>query len=116
VATGIVMVPLLEHYAFAAVLITAVLLRSIFFVGLTSGNPLTAVLVLSFTLIPVAGVAEQALVSSLSVTLAIGIGVGVLVSAVSHSCSPIRRRRLRRLAPRPAFRRTKPHGSRCVRR
>ena len=88
VATGIVMVPLLEHYAFAAVLMTAVLLRSIFFVGLTSGNPLTAVLVLSFTLIPVAGVAEQALVGSLSVTLAIGIGVGVLVSAVSHSLFP----------------------------
>jgi len=88
VATGIVMVPLLEHYAFAAVLMTAVLLRSIFFVGLTTGNPLTAVLVLSFTLIPVAGVAEQALVSSLSVTLAIGIVLGVLVSAVSHSLFP----------------------------
>jgi Protein of unknown function (DUF2955) len=88
VATGIVMVPLLEHYAFAAVLMTAVVLHSIFFVGLTSGNPLTAILVLSFTLIPVAGVAEQALVGRLSLTLAVGVSVGVLVSAVSHSLFP----------------------------
>ncbi len=88
VAMGIVMVPLLEHYAFAAVLMTAVVLHSIFFVGLTSGNPLTAILVLSFALIPVAGVAEQALVGQLSVTLAVGVGVGVLVSAVSHSLFP----------------------------
>ena len=90
VATGIVMVPLLEHYAFAAVLMTAVVLHSIFFLGLTSGNPLTAILVLSFTLIPVAGVAEQALVGRLSVTLAVGVSVGVLVSAVSHSLFPDR--------------------------
>jgi Protein of unknown function (DUF2955) len=88
VATGIVMVPLLEHYAFAAVLMTAVVLHSIFFVGLTSGNPLTAILVMSFTLIPVAGVAEQALVGRLSLTLAVGVSVGVLVSAVSHSLFP----------------------------
>jgi hypothetical protein len=88
VATGIVMVPLLEHYAFAAVLMTAVVLHSIFFVGLTSGNPLTAILVLSFTLIPVTGVAEQALVGRLSVTLAVGVGIGVLVSAVSHALFP----------------------------
>jgi len=88
VATGIVMVPLLEHYAFAAVLMTAVVLHSIFFVSLTSGNPLTAILVLSFTLIPVAGVAEQALVGRLSVTLAVGVSVGVLVSDVSHSLFP----------------------------
>jgi Protein of unknown function (DUF2955) len=88
VAMGIVMVPLLEHYAFAAVLLTAVVLHSIFFLGLTSGNPMTAILVLSFTLIPVAGVAEQALVGRLSVTLAVGVSVGVLVSAVSHSLFP----------------------------
>ena len=88
VATGIVMVPLLEHYAFAAVLMTAVVLHSIFFLGLTSGNPMTAILVLSFTLIPVAGVAEQALVGRLSVTLAVGVSVGVLVRAVSHSLFP----------------------------
>ena len=45
-------------------------------------------LVLSFTLIPVAGVAEQALVGVLSVTLAVGVCVGALVSAVSHALFP----------------------------
>ena len=88
VAAGIVMVPLLEHYAFAAVLITAVLLHRIFFFGLTTGNPLTMVLVLSFTLIPVAGVAEQALVGQLSETIAVGVTVGVLASTVSHAFFP----------------------------
>ncbi len=87
VATGIVMVPLLELHAFAAVLMTAAVLYSIFFVGLTSGNPLTAILAMSFTLIPVA-VAEQVLVGRLSATLAVGVCVGVLVSAVSHSLFP----------------------------
>jgi len=90
VATGIVMVPLLEHYAFAAVLITAVVLHRIFFLGLTTGNPLTAVLVLSFTLIPVAGVAEQALVGQLSTTIAVGVTVGVLAGTVSHAFFPDR--------------------------
>ena len=88
VVTGLLMVPLLEHYALAAVLITAAVLHSIFYFGLTSGNPLTGVLVLSFTPIPVVGVVEQALVGQLSVTLATGIGVGVLVSAVSHALFP----------------------------
>ena len=104
VAAGIVMVPLLEHYAFAAVLLTAVVLYVIFYTGLVSGNPLTTVLVLSFTLIPVAGVAEQALVGVLSVTLAVGVSVGVLVSAVSHALfpdPPAPRRRSRRRSARP---------------
>jgi len=90
VAAGIVMVPLLEHYAFAALLLTAGVLYATFYTGLVSGNPLTPVLVLSFTVIPVAGVAEQALVGKLSVTLAAGIIVGVLVSAVSHALFPDR--------------------------
>ena len=65
----------------------------VFFGGLGRGNPLTMILVMSFTLIPVAGVAEQALVGTLSVTLAIGVLIGVLVSAVSTRCSRIRRHR-----------------------
>ena len=88
VAVGIAMVPLLEHYAFAGVLLTAVVLHRLFFAGLVGGNPLSNVLVLSFALIPVAGVAEQALVGELSVALAAGVGIGVLVSAVSHALFP----------------------------
>src|SRR5438128_7315645 len=88
VALGIVMVPLLEHYAVAGVLLTAVVLNRLFYTGLTGGNPLSTILVLSFSLIPVAGVAEQALVGTLGVTLATGVAIGVLVSAVSHLLFP----------------------------
>lgn len=88
VAAGVVMVPLLEHYAFAGVLLTAVLLYGIFLAGLLSGSPLTMILVIAFTLIPVAGVADQALIGMLSVTLAVGIAVGVLVASVSNALFP----------------------------
>jgi hypothetical protein len=88
VAAGVVMVPLLEHYALTGILLTATVLYGVFFLGLRSGNPLTIVLVISFTLIPVAGVADQALVSMLSLTLAVGILAGTLVSALSNAFFP----------------------------
>jgi hypothetical protein len=88
VAAGILMVPLLEHYAFAGVLLTAVLLFALFFIGQMRKQALTTVLVLAFTLIPIAGVAEQGLVSVLSVALSVGLFVGALVSAVSNALFP----------------------------
>ncbi len=59
VAAGVLMVPLLEHYAAAGVLLTAALLFVLFYLGLLRANPLTTVLVLAFTLIPVAGVRSR---------------------------------------------------------
>ena len=88
VAAGVLMVPLLEHYAVAGVLLTAVLLFALFFVGQLRKQPLTTVLVLGFTLIPIAGVSEQALVSLLSVALAVGVLVGAVVSAASNAVFP----------------------------
>lgn len=88
VAAGVVMVPVLENYALAGVLLTALVLYGVFFVGLIRGNPLTMVLVIAFALIPVAGVADQALVGMLSVTLAVGILTGTLVSALSNALFP----------------------------
>ncbi len=88
VAAGVVMVPLLENYALAGILLTATVLYGVFFVGLLKANPLTIVLVISFTLIPVAGVADQALVGMLGMTLAIGIVIGTLASAVSNAVFP----------------------------
>lgn len=82
-AAGVVMVPLLEHYALTALALTAVILFGLFFAGLVGGNPLTMVLVMSFTLMPVAGVFEQSLVGMLSVTLAVGVAIGTLVGVVS---------------------------------
>ena len=88
VAAGIMMVPVLENYALSGILLTAAVLYGVFFLGLRSGNPLTMVLVISFALIPVAGVADQALVGMLSVTLAVGILTGTLVSALSNAFFP----------------------------
>jgi hypothetical protein len=87
-AVGIAMVPLLEHYAFAGLVLTAVVLHRLFYNGLVGGNPLSPVLVLAFTAIPVAGIGEQALVPALSVTLGTGVVIGVLVNAVSHALFP----------------------------
>ena len=39
VAAGVLMVPLLEHYALAGVLLTAVVLFVLFFLGLTARQP-----------------------------------------------------------------------------
>ncbi len=86
--TGVLMVPLLENYALAAVLLTGAILYALFFFGIRTGNPLTMLLVVVFTLIPVAGVAEQALVTVISVTIAVGIAVGGLVGSLSHTFFP----------------------------
>jgi len=79
---------LLENYALAAVLLTGAILYALFFFGIRTGNPLTMLLVVVFTLIPVAGVAEQALVTVISVTIAVGIAVGGLVGSLSHTFFP----------------------------
>ena len=101
VAAGVLMVPLLEHYAGAAVLLTALMLYLLLYAGRIGGNPLTTILVLSFTLIPVAGVADQALVGALAVTLAIGVGVGTVVSAASNAFFPDNAARSAAAAGRP---------------
>ena len=88
VAAGVLMVPLLEHYAAAGLLLTAVVLFVLFYVGRLRANPLTTVLVLAFTLIPVAGVLEQALIAALSLTLAVGVLVGAVVGAASSAVFP----------------------------
>lgn len=88
VAAGVLMVPWLEHYAAAGVLLTAALLFMLFYAGRLRRNPLTSVLVLAFALVPVAGVAEQGLVGVLSATFAVGILVGALVAALSAAVFP----------------------------
>src|SRR5215471_8362007 len=88
VTSGVLMVPLLEHYAWSGILITGTVLYGIFFFGLVHANPLTMVLVISFALIPVVGVADQAIVGRLSTTLAVGILTGALVSGASNALFP----------------------------
>jgi hypothetical protein len=85
---GVLMVPLLENYALVGVVLTAVALYALFFAGARSANPLTIFLVIAFTFIPVAGVADQALATKISVVVGVGLGTGVLVSGVSHAFFP----------------------------
>ena len=85
---GILMVPLLEHYAVGGVVVTGALLYTVFFAGARSGSPLTIFLIIALTFVPVAGVAEQALAKTLGVTVGVGLGVGVLVSGFSHALFP----------------------------
>ena len=85
---GVLMVPVLENYALTGLLLTAIMLYAVFYMGLRTRQPVTMVLVMAFALIPVAGVAEQALVGMLERDLAVGVLVGALVKRVSHALFP----------------------------
>lgn len=85
---GVLMVPVLEHYAFTGLLLTGTILYAVFYVGQRRSHPLTTVLLLAFVLLPVVGVAEQAAIGALSLSLAVGILVGTLVNAISHALFP----------------------------
>ena len=85
---GVLMVPILENYALTGVLLTGALLYTVFFAGARRANPLTIILVIAITVIPVAGVAEQALATELSVAFGLGLGTGFLVNGVSHALFP----------------------------
>jgi len=91
---GVLMVPLLQHYAAAGLLLTAMLLYVLFVAGARSGNPLVSILVIALTFIPVAGVAEQDLVTTLSKAFGAGLAIGVLVGNFGQALFPD--------APRPA--------------
>jgi hypothetical protein len=87
-AAGALMVPLLENYALAGVLLTGAVLYGLFFWGLRSGNPLTTILLIAFLLIPVVGVADQAMIPMIIAPIAMGIGIGALVNGVSQAFFP----------------------------
>ena len=88
VAAGMLMVPLLEHYPLAGVLLTGAILHALFRRGGEPIKPGTMILAIAITAIPVAGVAEQALASQLAKSLALGIGTGILVSSLAHALFP----------------------------
>lgn len=87
-AAGVLMVPVLENYALTGVLLTAAVLYAVFYKGLRTANPVTMVLVMAFALIPVAGVADQAMVGMLSLTVATGVVVGGAVKSLSYALFP----------------------------
>jgi hypothetical protein len=87
-ALGMLMVPLLENYAAAGILVTACVLYAVFHHGQRSKSPLTMILVMAFALIPVVGVAEQSLAATVTTTLATGLVIGSVVSVLSHGFFP----------------------------
>ena len=87
-ALGMLMVPVLESYAAAGILLTACVLFAVFHHGQRTKSPLTMILVMAFALIPVLGVADQALAATITTTLAIGLVIGSVVSLLSHGFFP----------------------------
>ncbi|RZA29179.1 MAG: DUF2955 domain-containing protein, partial [Lysobacteraceae bacterium] len=88
VVAGVLMVPLLEHYAAAGVLLTAGLVFACFRAGAGAAGPKTMILVITLTAIPAAGVAEQALAPLLAESLALGLATGAVVSGFAHALVP----------------------------
>lgn len=88
VGAGILMVPLLEHFPLAGVMLTGAILYALFRRAGERVKPGTMVLVIAITAIPVAGVAEQALASQLAKSFGLGIGTGILVSSLAHALFP----------------------------
>ncbi|MCE3253390.1 MAG: hypothetical protein K0Q67_2410 [Cellvibrio sp.] len=70
---GVLLVPLLENYAVAAILLIVLVLFTVFYIGTKKSHPLLSLLIVTFTLIPVAGVQEQALALAVIHALAGGI-------------------------------------------
>jgi len=95
-AAGVLMVPVLEHYALAGVMLTTALLYALFFTRARVANPLTTnplspvttIGVVAITLIPALGVAEQALAFGVINGLVIGLLIGLLVNVASHALFP----------------------------
>ncbi|WP_373973822.1 DUF2955 domain-containing protein [Chitinibacter sp. SCUT-21] len=85
---GIVLVPLLQHYAYAAILLIIVALFAIFFLGIKTRHPLLNVLLMTFTMIPVAGLQSQALVQGLVMSLAGGVLLASFCSMLAHLTLP----------------------------
>ncbi|WP_168788334.1 DUF2955 domain-containing protein [Paraburkholderia aromaticivorans] len=87
--SGLLLVPLLRHYAFAGVMITSLMLYLAFRYGLRGGNNLVATfLVAGLTMISAAGTADFQLAVTVVGALVKGLLLAVLVSALTHRLFP----------------------------
>jgi hypothetical protein len=87
-AAGLLMVPLLEHYTVAGLVLTGAVLFVLFFNGARKGSPMTLILAIAFTVIPVAGYASQALATAVAQAFGTGLAIGVVVNAIAHALFP----------------------------
>ncbi|WP_233873337.1 DUF2955 domain-containing protein [Paraburkholderia adhaesiva] len=87
--SGLLLVPLLRHYAFAGVMIVGLMLYLAFRYGLRGGNNLVATfLVAGLTMISAAGTSEFQLAVTVVGALAKGLLLATLVSALTHRLFP----------------------------
>ncbi|MEX3935350.1 DUF2955 domain-containing protein [Paraburkholderia phymatum] len=87
--SGLLLVPLLRHYAFAGVALIGLMLFLAFRYGLRGGNNLVATfLVAGLTMISAAGTADFELAMTVVGALVKGLLLAVLVSALTHGLLP----------------------------
>lgn len=85
---GVLLVPLLNYYTFAAVLLVVLFLYILMLMSVTGKGVLAMLLTMAITLIPVAGLIEQALALAIAQLIAIGVLIGTLVNGIAHALFP----------------------------
>lgn len=87
-ASGVLLVPLLTHYALAAVLLVGLLLYLLMQLAMAGKGAPAILLIMAITVIPVAGLIEQSLAIALARMMAMGTLIGMLVNGVAHHLFP----------------------------
>ena len=85
---GVLMVPLLTHYPLPALLLTALLLYLLMLKGLNGKATQAMLLITALTVIPIAGLIEQALAIGIAQMMAVGIVIGTLVNQLAYALFP----------------------------
>ncbi len=85
---GVLLVPLLTHYALAAVLLVALLLYLLMQLAMAGKGAAAMLLIMAITVIPVAGLIEQSLAIALAQMMGLGILIGTLVNRLAHALFP----------------------------
>lgn len=99
---GVLLVPLLTHYAPAAMLLVSLLIYLLMLQGMAGKGVASMLLIMAITVIPVAGLIEQRLAIAIAQMMAVGILVGTLVNALAHRLFPPRPATQSAPRPRPA--------------
>ncbi|MBL0511300.1 hypothetical protein [Aeromonas media] len=87
-AAGVLLVPLLTHYALAAVLLIALLLNLLMQQSMAGKGAAAMLLIMAITVIPVAGLIEQSLAIAIAQMMGLGILIGTLVNRMAHALFP----------------------------
>lgn len=85
---GVLLVPLLTHYALAAVLLVALLLYLLMQQAMAGKGAASMLLIMAITVIPVAGLIEQSLAIAIAQMMGLGILIGTLVNRLAHALFP----------------------------